>query len=56
MIPTLERDCSNEAKSNIVSRASTAVQGKDMRLGTRKMHDSDDEEGPTLDICPSWMG
>ena len=33
LIPSLEIDCSEEANSDIISRSSTAIMGKDSRLG-----------------------
>jgi len=55
MIPQLEKDCSEEANT-MISRSSTAVMGKDQRLGMKKMHDDDDQDGVFSEICPSWMG
>ena len=44
--------------NSIVDRTSTAMMGKDARLGTKKLHGNDSEEdGPVFkDLCPSWMG
>lgn len=56
MIPKLEKDCSEEAVTNIVDRTSTAVMGKDARKGKMKLHDEENDGPAFQDICPSWMG
>ena len=59
-LPMCEPDAHVDSKAGGTdNRTSHAVSFKDGRAGRKKLHtnsDSDKEGGPSIDLCPSWLG